>query len=88
VAREIGVWPAVEQTIKNNDVNLIALGTQGRTGTLKPPSTESRILALAVYCDSLQASTCTEQLFQIEVAPHRTFSHGLTFGFHGPLTFD
>ena len=35
VAREIGVWPAVEQAIKNNDVNLIALGTHGRTGTLK-----------------------------------------------------
>ena len=35
VARELGVWPAVEQAIKDNDVNLIALGTHGRTGTLK-----------------------------------------------------
>jgi nucleotide-binding universal stress UspA family protein len=35
VGREIGVWPAVEQAIKDNDVNLIALGTHGLTGTLK-----------------------------------------------------
>jgi hypothetical protein len=55
---------------------------------LVPLSTESRILPEAVCQGSLQANTYTEQLFQIEAAPHRTFSHGLTFGFHGPLTFD
>jgi nucleotide-binding universal stress UspA family protein len=35
VAREIGVGPAVEQAIKDNDADLIALGTHGRTGTRK-----------------------------------------------------
>ena len=35
VERAIGVWPAVEQALKQYDTDLIVLGTHGRTGAAK-----------------------------------------------------
>jgi len=35
VERAMGVWPAVEQALKQEDIDLIVLGTHGRTGVEK-----------------------------------------------------
>jgi nucleotide-binding universal stress UspA family protein len=35
VERGEGVWPSLEQTLKQNDIDLIVLGTHGRTGAEK-----------------------------------------------------
>jgi len=35
VVREISVWPAVEKTLRDRDIDLLILGTHGRTGATK-----------------------------------------------------
>ncbi len=35
IARRVGVWPAVEQAIHDRNIDLIVLGTHGRTGAQK-----------------------------------------------------